>query len=136
MSYERIERLLGRAKGFFEGVHFHIDRRNYDIAVFNMEQALQLYLKAVLLKLTGLYPEVHGIRLLLSYVYKYTGDDRIAEFVKKYRIELSDVERAYTEAKYGITSYSQEDADRLLEVVIDCIRLVSEITTMPNIAEE
>ena len=135
MSFERIHLLIRRARGFLEGALFHFRRGGYDIAVFNLEQALQLYLKAVLLKLTGYYPEVHSIRTLLSHIYEQTGDKRIPEFTRRYRFALALIEHAYTGTRYGDMTFDRDTAKRLLNIGVKCLQLVAKATSMEDITK-
>ena len=58
----RVNTLIKRALEFLKEAERDLAEGLYNLAIFHTEQSLQLYLKAVLLKLTGYYPEVHGIR--------------------------------------------------------------------------
>lgn len=136
MSYNRFELLIKRAKEFLKGAYFHLKEKDFDIAVFNLEQSLQLYLKAVILKHTGLYPEVHGVKKLLSYIYVQTKNKELASFTKKFREELEDLEEAYINARYGNVTYSQLKVKELFKVVESCILIVSKITSVTNVVKE
>ncbi len=56
-----------------------MDRKFYDVAAFSLEQALQLFLKASLLKLGVDYPRTHSVRKLLELIYKITEDKEILD---------------------------------------------------------
>jgi len=58
--------LLRRAERFIETAEYQLSRGFYDLAVFSLEQALQLFLKAKLLANGVDYPRTHSVRALLE----------------------------------------------------------------------
>ena len=68
MSGELAEKLRRRASVFLREAEKLLEEGEYDIACFNAEQSLQLYVKSVLLKLFGEAPRIHGVRELLGYL--------------------------------------------------------------------
>lgn len=99
----------------------------YDVSCFLAEQALQLYLKAMLLKLLGGYPRTHSIRRLLGELSKLV-DSRLEEFCRVNRVRLSALEDAYLMARYFVKPYYREDAEDMIKLVRDVIRLLDEVT--------
>ncbi|HDN76216.1 MAG TPA: HEPN domain-containing protein [Acidilobales archaeon] len=97
----RVNTLIKRALEFLKEAERDLAEGLYNLAIFHTEQSLQLYLKAVLLKLTGYYPEAHGIRTLLSKLHSVIGKDEIIDFIRKYRKQLIEIEEAYIQARYG-----------------------------------
>jgi len=61
-----IEILLKRAEGFMKDALEDLKREDYDLAMFHIEQACQLIVKAKLLDLTGYFEKTHSLRKLLS----------------------------------------------------------------------
>jgi len=53
---------------FLNSAKGNITRRLYDVACFEAEQAAQLFLKAYILKFSGLVPRTHSIRILLGHL--------------------------------------------------------------------
>jgi len=80
----------------------------YDVSCFLAEQALQLYLKAMLLKLLGGYPRTHSIRRLLGELSKLV-DSRLEEFCRVNWVRLSALEDAYLMARYFVKPYYREE---------------------------
>ncbi|MEM2896982.1 MAG: HEPN domain-containing protein [Candidatus Bathyarchaeia archaeon] len=64
MRGEEIERLLKRSGEFNDAAEFHYSRKSFDLAAFNLEQALQLFLKAKLLEKGIEFPKTHTLRKL------------------------------------------------------------------------
>jgi len=56
-SYNSVEILIKRGKAFYSYALEAIDRGDYDLVLFFLEQAAQLRLKALLLRLLGFAPK-------------------------------------------------------------------------------
>ena len=117
---EEAETLKRRAGGFLHTARFQIDNGMYDLAVFNMEQALQLFLKAELLEYGVQYPKTRSPRRLLAEAAPGEEGRRYGELLDKYVFELGVLEDAYINARYIPREYTKEEAEGLF-------RLVSEI---------
>jgi len=122
---EEYEYLLERSRRFLATAELQIDKGFYDLALFSLEQALQLYLKAVVLRLGVDYPRTHSVRKLLELVYKLTGSDEVEKFFSNYAIELGVLEDAYITSRYIPREYTREEAKRLLGVVREVIEVVN-----------
>ena len=125
---EEYEYLLERCRRFYETALMQIDREFYDLAAFSLEQALQLFLKASLLKLGVDYPRTHSVRKLLELIYKITEDKEILNILTKFSVELGSLEDAYITARYIARSYSLEEINRLKKTVEEVIKIVRRIT--------
>jgi HEPN domain-containing protein len=122
---EEYEYLLERSRRFLATAELQIDKGFYDLALFSLEQALQLYLKAVVLRLGVDYPRTHSVRKLLELVYKLTGSDEVEKFFSNYAIELGVLEDAFITSRYIPREYTKEEAKRLLGVVREVIEVVN-----------
>jgi len=58
--------LINRSKSFLEAAKENFLRGLYDVACFEADQAVQLMLKAYLLKYRGFIPRTHSVRKLLG----------------------------------------------------------------------
>ena len=125
---EEYEYLLERYRRFYETALMQIDREFYDLAAFSLEQALQLFLKASLLKLGVDYLKTHSVRKLLELIYKITEDKEILNILTKFSVELGSLEDAYITARYIARSYSLEEINRLKKTVEEVIKIVRRIT--------
>ncbi len=116
--------LINRSKRFYETAVIQIEKEYYDLAVFSLEQSLQLFLKAVLLKLGMDYPRTHSVRKLLEIIYELTNREEIIEFVEKNSIELGALEDAYISSRYIPREYHREEAVRLKKLVDEVMETV------------
>ncbi|MET1160545.1 MAG: HEPN domain-containing protein [Thermoprotei archaeon] len=127
-KYDEYTHLARRSKEFLEIALYSIERGFYDLAAFSLEQALQLGLKACLLKLGVDYPRTYSIRKLLKLIIEVEKNpnvkQRISEILEKYAVEIGSLEDAYITARYIVREYSREEVDRLLKVVKEVLNLV------------
>ncbi len=73
MRKEEVELFKGRAEAFLDSAAYNYRNRSYDLAAFNLEQAVQLFINTKLLELIGEFPRTHNLVILLkelSAVYK------------------------------------------------------------------
>lgn len=135
MSGELVAALKRRALSMLRSAKLRIQWGDYDLACFDAEQALQLYLKAVLLELFGEKTRVHGLIEHLSLLRKRLRDavlmeeaEKISTIVRMYRPILDLLDDAYVEARYGSsTLFTEQDAVRAVQVVEEIIRELSDI---------
>ncbi|AFA39924.1 putative conserved protein related to C-terminal domain of eukaryotic chaperone, SACSIN [Pyrobaculum oguniense TE7] len=121
---EKAETLKRRSRAFLQTARFQIENRMYDLAVFNMEEALQLFLKAKLLEYGVQYPRTRGIRRLLRLLADAApGEEgrRYGELLSRYLFELGVLEDAYINARYIPREYTREEAERLFSLVSEII---------------
>ena len=125
---EEYECLMERSRRFYESAIMQIKRGFYDLATFSLEQSLQLYLKAKLLKLGLDYPRTHSIRRLLELIYELTNKEEIKELLMKFSVELASLEDAYITSRYVAREFRLEEVKRLKEVVEEVKEVVGGIT--------
>ncbi len=109
--------MLRRARGFIEDAEFDLERRKFDLAVFHLEQAAQLMVKAKLLDMIGYYRRTHMLRELLSDLAGIWKGNEVRGFVQAHKQELRDMERAYITARYIYEDFFEEEVKRALSAV-------------------
>ncbi len=104
---------------------------NHDIAMFLIEQATQLYVKAAYFELFGVKVRGHGIRELLDLLAKDLEAQGYSELARELRDFVADnrdvlimLEEAYVESRYGESSYDINDVSTVLRVVKSLIMLL------------
>ncbi|MEM2843474.1 MAG: HEPN domain-containing protein [Candidatus Bathyarchaeia archaeon] len=126
MRKNEIEKLLKRSKEFKEAAEFHYSRESFDLAVFNLEQCLQLFLKAKLLKKGVGFPKTHTLRklfLLLGESLEKLEEFKL--FAAENSLEFASLEDAYVTARYFSRDFEKDEVDRLkkfIEEVMDFVR--------------
>ena len=121
MAKNEVLALRRRALEFLEEAHEAIEKRRYDLSVFFSEQAVQLYLKSLILELIGEIPRTHSIIELLSFIRKIV-DRKIDDFIKAHRESIIALEDAYLLSRYFLREYNREEAGRLYEIAVEVIK--------------
>ncbi len=131
MSGVLVEKLKKRSRDFYAEA---LRVENHDLAMLFLEQAAQLYIKAVILELLGELVRGHNLRELLGFlsnkllVNGYEEEARlINEFVAQYRSELIVLEEAYTIARYSAISYDKEIVDKMAKIVEKLYELLDKV---------
>jgi HEPN domain-containing protein len=114
---EEYEALLRRSDGFLETALMQARAGMYDLAVFSLEQSLQLFLKATLLRVGSDYPRTHSVRRLLELLTEVTGRSELRELASRYSVELGALEDAYISSRYIPRIYTKDEFERLRAVV-------------------
>jgi len=100
------ERMNDYMKSF--DMHFKNDMLN--LAMFDLEQYVQLYLKQKLYDLVGEFPKTHSIRKLLREIGKIKNREKeVEDFIARNSIYISDLELAYIASRYMDKEYSKEE---------------------------
>ena len=86
-----------------------LKREDYDLAMFHIEQACQLIVKAKLLDLTGYFEKTHSLRKLLS-------DLSSIKFVNENWSMLRNLEFAYIASRYLPEEFKKEEVEEALKV--------------------
>jgi HEPN domain-containing protein len=118
---EEYEALLRRSDGFLETALMQARAGMYDLAVFSLEQSLQLFLKATLLRVGSDYPRTNSVRRLLELLTEVTGRSELRELASRYSVELGALEDAYISSRYIPRIYTEDEFERL-RVVVEEVR--------------
>jgi HEPN domain-containing protein len=87
----------------------------YDLAMFNLEQAIQLYLKYKIWQKLGDFEKTHSItKLLKDFGRVYKKSNAINKFIKENLKLINDLEVAYIKSRYLPAQFLKEDVDRIL----------------------
>jgi HEPN domain-containing protein len=120
MKREEINILIRRAKSFEDYTKFALSREEYDLAMFHLDQAFQLNIKAKLLELKGSYPRTHFLRVLLEELSNIFKKDKIKKIIEENKMTIRNLERSYITARYLPDSFFKEEveeAQKLLEKI-------------------
>ncbi|MCI2415732.1 MAG: HEPN domain-containing protein [Candidatus Aramenus sp.] len=134
MSGLRVERLKRRARRFLDDANEDLAKGYYDVALFHVEQTIQLYVKGVILELFGKEYTGHGVRELLSYLAKLLDENgykelslRVSEFTRENRLNLLKIEDAYISSRYEDVEYDVKEAEESLGLAEKLIALLDEV---------
>ena len=105
----RSERFLETAKDLYE-------KGYYDLAAFNIEQAVQLYLKYKIWEILGDFEKIHSITELLDQYSKASSKEKeIQELKEKYKQTINDLEVAYIESRYLPSQFFKEQIENMFD---------------------
>ncbi|MBD3190899.1 MAG: HEPN domain-containing protein [Candidatus Heimdallarchaeota archaeon] len=119
MHKEQIDLLLTRGKNFLESAENRFKNKDWDLTCFFAEQSVQLYIKAVILELSGSSPRIHSLRRLIALLGQI-----IDEKIEYERKSLLFLESAYFNARYLPFKYEKQDAEEALRIAKELITLV------------
>ncbi len=111
-----IDKLRKRAERFLVDAKLDLESKEYDVALFHIEQALQLFLKARILSFGVEFPKTHEITKLMQIV-KQLGIKDIEKIAKENKEIIELLEYAYISSRYLPFSFSESDAKKALEFV-------------------
>ncbi len=121
------ERLLKRSRDFLETSEYQRKNGIYDLAIFSLEQALQLFLKSQIMAQGAEYPRTHSVRALLEILSALVSENQkpaIKGILDDYLMELGMLEDAYITSRYVSRDFTKLEADRLTKAVAEVIKLV------------
>ncbi|BCS92567.1 HEPN domain-containing protein [Metallosphaera javensis (ex Sakai et al. 2022)] len=135
MSGLRVQRLKRRALQFLDDARKDLNDGFYDLAMFHSEEAIQLFLKAILLELFASEFRSHQVRTLLSYLVKLLTENNytdlaneVQELATEHKETLSELEDAYIESRYGEIEYEKVQAENSISVSEKIINKLEEIS--------
>jgi HEPN domain-containing protein len=124
LSIKLYNEMTGRAEHFYRISDNDASAGRYDIALFHLEQAVRLALKAYLLKTMGDFPRTHSIKDLVE----LSGNSCLTRLSNEKWYILDILEDAYTGARYFVRSYGEKEyveAKNFVEGVFQCIGISS-----------
>ncbi len=111
-----IEILLKRANGFILDALEDLKRGDYDLAMFHIEQACQLIIKAKLLDLTGYFERTHSLRRLLNDLSSIFKQKELERFVNENWNVLRNLEFSYIASRYFPEEFRRDEVEEALEI--------------------
>jgi len=120
LSFEEAEVIRRRAEAFLRNAERLIAEREWDLAVFCLEQYCQLILKYKLLVRRGSYPRTHSLRTLIRILGQIAPE--VLELVESERNlhYVARLEEAYIVSRYLPYTYEERE-------VVDLHRFVVEV---------
>ena len=112
--------MIEKSRRFLLNAERNMDEGFIDIGAFSVNQSLEIYLKALLLKESGDCPHTHDIKILLRNLADLSNLDvkeNIELFLKEKSLVLSLIQDAYLTLRYFSTSYSSDDLNEMISVI-------------------
>jgi len=128
MSHRAVDLLRDRSLRMLNSAKRSLSSGDYDIAIFMADQSLQLYVKSVILELTGEIPRTHVLRHLFNALRTLlTQSSDIDQFVSENRSLLIRLEDAYVNSRYVPREYEREEAEELIAFVEEAVKFVEDL---------
>jgi HEPN domain-containing protein len=113
-----------RAERFLETARDLYKKEYYDLCAFNIEQAVQLFLKYEIWKILGDFEKTHKISELLDHYKRASGKiEEIDKLKENYKQTIYDLEIAYIESRYLPAQFLKEQIDLMFKFVEDLLRI-------------
>jgi HEPN domain-containing protein len=125
---KEIKFLKERAFEFWEEGIKLFNEKKYNLSVFNIEQAIQLWIKYLIGIKIGDWPKTHYFSELiesLSDVYK---SKKVVAFYKNNEIFFNNLEDAYFTSRYFPKVFSENTVSQLIENSKKFIKITEKIT--------
>jgi HEPN domain-containing protein len=114
-----------RAEKFLETARDLYKKEYYDLCAFNIEQAVQLFLKYELWKILGDFEKTHKISELLEHYKIASGKVKEIDNLKEnYKQTIYDLEIAYIESRYLPAQFLKEQIDLMFKFVEDLLNIL------------
>ena len=129
-----VNALLRRSKSFLKSAEYRIEWGDCDLALFDLEQSLQLYLKAILLELFGVRTRVHGVMehlgILRRELLKVGSNElinEISDFIRENRPIIDMIDEAYVASRYEPEEAGCNEAINAYEVTLGLLKLLEKV---------
>ena len=111
------EYLRENAVDFFEEAEKNLRKGKCNLAMFNLEQALQPSLKYTLYQLTCSFEKTHDIKKLLSQVVELSKNRELEKIMREEYVVLDVLEQSYIVSGYLPYKYDKNTVEKSLNVV-------------------
>jgi len=124
MREEEVRRFKDRADAFLDTAIYNFEKGRYDLAAFNIEQAVQLYIKTKLLELLGEFPRTHSLVALLRELSRVFKEEEVERFVKENIGMLTKLSDVYITSRYYTREFYEDEVKELIEFAYKVRRLL------------
>lgn len=121
---EEVRRFKEKADAFLDTAIYNFEKGRYDLAAFNIEQAIQLYIKTKLLELLGEFPRTHSLVTLLRELSKVFKEEEVERFRKENIGMLTKLSDVYITSRYYTREFYEEEVKELIEFAYRVRRLL------------
>ncbi len=112
MRKSDVEKFVEKARGFEDMAKMNFEKQRYDLAMFCLEQAVQIYIKSKLLELVGEFPRTHDIVKLLR---ELDVVHNIGNFIDENFDIITKLIDAYITSRYYTREFYKEEVEKALE---------------------
>jgi len=115
MEEKKIDFLKERAREFFEEAKELFNKKRYNLSAFNLEQAIQLFLKYLIGKKLGDWPKTHYLSELVPDLAKVYQAKKILKFYRENELFFEKSEKFFELSRYFPKKFSENSLRQLFE---------------------
>ena len=128
MSHREVSLLRDRSLRMLSSARRSLLDGDYDLAAFMADQAVQLYLKSVILELTGELPRIHAVRQLIRVLKDLSDRPKVIDdYVREKRSLLIRLEEAYISSRYMPRIYEKDEVEELVNFAEEAMGFVKDL---------
>jgi len=124
MRGEEVGKFKEKANAFLDTAIYNFEKGRYDLAAFNIEQAVQLYIKTKLLELLGEFPRTHSLVALLRELSRVFKEEEVERFRKENIGMLTKLSDVYITSRYYTREFYKDEVKELIEFAYKVRRLL------------
>lgn len=124
MRGEEVGKFKEKADAFLDTAIYNFEKGRYDLAAFNIEQAVQLYVKTKLLELLGEFPRTHSLVALLRELSRVFKEEEVERFRKENIGMLTKLSDVYITSRYYTREFYEDEVKELIEFAYKVRRLL------------
>jgi len=124
MRREEVRKFKEKADAFLDTAIYNFEKGRYDLAAFNIEQAIQLYIMTKLLELLGEFPRTHSLVTLLRELSRVFKGEEVERFRKENIGMLTKLSDVYITSRYYTREFYEEEVKELIEFAYKVRRLL------------
>jgi len=124
MRGEEVGKFKEKADAFLDTAIYNFEKGRYDLAAFNIEQAIQLYIKTKLLELLGEFPRTHSLVALLRELSRVFKEEEVERFRKENIGMLTKLSDVYITSRYYTREFYEDEVKELIEFAYKVRRLL------------
>ena len=124
----KVDFLKKRAESFLKNARDLIQKEDYPLAAFNLQQTAQLHLKYYLFLKLKRYPKIHLLGELLKGIGKtYKKEKEVNKIIDENSNIISDLNQAYFTARYLPAEFFKPQLENMLKFVEELIRFLKKL---------
>lgn len=120
--------LKERAKEFWERGFEDLEKKRFNLAAFDIEQAIQLFIKYLIGIKIGEWSKTHYFSNLIKELYTAYQREEIIKFFKENEVFFSDLEDAYFTSRYLPKTFSENHIKSLIGKCKEFLKFLEDIT--------
>jgi len=107
--------LKKRAEEFFQRAKEDFEKQRFNLTVFDIEQAVQLWIKHLIFAKAQDFPKTHYFDILIKNLSEVYNNKKIEEFYKNHILEFKVLEEAYITTRYLPKDFAKDETIKIIK---------------------